>query len=154
MADDLQPNSNESAARHVIAGVRGGERSDLIRALDLVLDDTTRSTGERYVAQAALALWNGGGDVTFAQLIRTLDDDNIRRVLEATWALRLKELVPAGQVVDGRFGPQFTVAERALIAATIESFLEITATLLESGIIETRVERREVLKELVARLQS
>ena len=41
------------------------------------------SSGERVMLRAACDLFNGGGNLGLASLFRSLDDDNLRRVLEA-----------------------------------------------------------------------
>lgn len=41
------------------------------------------SSGERTMLRAACDLFNGGGDLRLAAVVNALDDDNLRRVVEA-----------------------------------------------------------------------
>jgi hypothetical protein len=65
-----------------------------------------------------------------------------------------------GAVVQGAFGPQFTMAERLAIAETLEGFARLVDTLRESGLFDPSVTAgmtitgRATLDSLTERLRS
>lgn len=127
--------------------------------LDRALEVTYLSDGERVLLDIAAGLWTERHP--FVQQLIGLDESNRKRVLEAVVALSgMRDELTGGQVVDGRFGPQFTLAERIVIAEALAAFIGIAAAIEQSGLFPAETtagwntRNEKILRDFIARLQS
>lgn len=161
MSSDLPVHNAFAAARYVLEpiaearpelGDLPNERADLHTFLERVESIyPTLSDGEKLLNGVALALWSERGGPPFAEVLRGLDDENRERVLRAAAALGGIQF--ASNVVDGRFGPQFTVAERGLIAELLEHTLTMLDAIADMG-LAGRVQNPKPIRDLIERLRS
>jgi hypothetical protein len=81
--------SAEQATRLILTPLGGQDDRDIRDILDVLLKARPRlSTGENVLLNAALAVWNGNGSASFADVIGLLDKENLARVLTAVAGTR------------------------------------------------------------------
>jgi hypothetical protein len=155
-----------AAARHVLE--RLAELHPELGDLPVSRDDADWPAWLDRAHVAAAGSWSGGEKILLdigtglwterhhfvAQLVG-LDEENRARVCRAVVALAgVTGDLTGGAVVAGAFGPQFTIAERVLMAEAIAAFLRIAQELADAGMGIPRVQHADTLRELIARLQS
>lgn len=127
--------------------------------LDRALEAAYLSEGEKILLDIGAGIWTERHP--FVQQLIGLDEANREAVLRAVVALAgMTGELTRGSVVAGAFGPQFTLAERALMAEALAAFIGTVRAVQQSGIVSDETtagmtERgEEILRELIARLQS